>query len=97
MGKRQVKILDKAAEEVANVAFFIEGKGLPATAKRFVDEAFLFFTKLSDERIKHKPCKAVIWQMLDYRCTNFKKYVVAYIDTEEEIIICDFVLQKMIR
>jgi hypothetical protein len=29
---------------------------------------------------------------------NFKKkYVVAYLDTDEEIIICDFALQKLLK
>lgn len=32
-----------------------------------------------------------------YRCANFrKKYVVAYLDTEDEVIICDFALQKLL-
>ena len=43
MGKRKITILDQVAEEIARTAFFIEGEGLPQTAKRFVDEAFSFF------------------------------------------------------
>jgi hypothetical protein len=42
MGKRKVTILEPAVEEVARVALYIEGEGLPKTAKRFVDEAFAF-------------------------------------------------------
>lgn len=42
MGKRKVTILETAVEAVAEIAFFIEGKGLPATAKKFVDSAFQF-------------------------------------------------------
>lgn len=42
MGKRKVSILQPAAEAVADIALFIAGKGLQATAKKFVDEAFLF-------------------------------------------------------
>ena len=38
MGKRKISILEPAAEAVADIA----GKGLPATAKKFVDEVFLF-------------------------------------------------------
>ena len=48
MGKRKVRILDTASTAVAEIAFFIEGKGLPQTAKKFVDEAFEFFDRLSD-------------------------------------------------
>ena len=41
MGKRKVTILDTAVNAVAKVSFFIEAKGLPETAKRFVNDAFL--------------------------------------------------------
>ena len=50
MGKRKVTILDTAVKAVAEASFFIEGKGLPETAKKFVDDAFAFFEKLSDDK-----------------------------------------------
>jgi hypothetical protein len=56
MGKRKVSILEPAVTAVAEIAWFIENKGLPQTAKKFVDEAFLFLDKLSDQRTEHKPC-----------------------------------------
>ena len=84
-----------AATAVAEIAFFIEGEGLPQTAKKFVDNAFLFFEKLSDERMEHKPCNYKLWKDLDYRCVSYKKkYVVAYISQEKEIVICDFIATK---
>jgi hypothetical protein len=42
MGQRKVTILDTAADAVAEVAFFVEAKGMPQTAKKFVAEAFEF-------------------------------------------------------
>ncbi len=39
MAERKVSILNNAAEEVAHVAYFIESKGLPKTAKKFVDDS----------------------------------------------------------
>ena len=50
MGKRKVTILEPAVEEVARIALYIEGGGLPITAKRFVDDAFAFFESLADDR-----------------------------------------------
>lgn len=98
MGKRKITILEPAVEGVAHVAFFLEGEGLPKTAKKFVDDAFGFFEQLSDDRFVHRPCKQDVWQLLNYRCANFrKKYIVAYLDNTDEIIICDFVLQKTIH
>jgi hypothetical protein len=97
VAQRKVAILQKAAEEVAHVAYFIESKGLPKTAKKFVDESFAFFHKLGDSRIKHKPCTVLAWKEEDYRCANFKKkYIVAYLDLDDEVIICDFALQKLL-
>ena len=97
MAQRKVSILDKAAEEVAYVAYFIESKGLPKTAKKFVAESFKFFQTLGNPKIKHRPCNFIEWREEGYRCANFrKKYVVAYLDTEDEVIICDFALQKLL-
>ena len=36
MGKRKVTILEQAAISVAEVAFFIEAKGMPLTAKKIL-------------------------------------------------------------
>lgn len=97
MAQRKVSILDQAAEEVAYVAFFIESQGVPKTAKRFVAEAFKFFQTLGGTQITHRPCKFVEWREEGYRCANFrKKYVVAYLDSEDEVIICDFAIQKLL-
>lgn len=77
---------------------FIESKGMPQTAKKFVDDAFNFFEELSDERITHKPCNySNVWKYLDYRCVTYKKYVVAYLSQHHEIIICDFVPAKLLK
>lgn len=98
MGKRKVVILDATVKSIAEVAMFIEAKGLPQTAKKFVDEAFEFFESLSNETITHRPCKHLDWLLMNYRCANFrKKYVVAYLDNSDEIVICDFVLQKLLH
>ena len=98
MGKRKVSILEPAATAVAEIAFFIESKGLPQTAKKFVADAFEFFDKLSDERIEHRPCSYKLWINLNYRCVTYKKkYVVAYLSLEKEIVVCEFVSAKILQ
>ncbi len=97
MGKRKVTILDEASDAVAEVAFFIEGKGMPQAAREFVYEAFQFFKKLADERIVHHPCAYPLWKNLSYRCITFrKKYIIAYLSFKNEIVICEFVPSKLI-
>ncbi len=98
MGKRKISILEPAATAIAEIAWFIEHKGLPDTAKKFVNDAFNFFEKLSDERVLHKPCSYTEWKTLKYRCVPYKnKYIVAYLCHEKEIIICDFVSSKILK
>jgi len=98
MAQREVSILSEASERVAAIAYFIESKGMPTAAKKFVDDCFVFFEKLSKPTIKHRICRNEIWSIQGYRCANFKKkYVVAYLDMENEIIICDFALHKQIK
>jgi plasmid stabilization system protein ParE len=97
MGKRKVNILDTAAAAVAEVAFFIESKGMPDTAKKFVDDAFIFFEKLADTKMIYRPCQYQRWIALGYRCATFrKKYTVAYLNMQNEIVVCDFVLAKLL-
>lgn len=98
MGKRKVTILEPAVEGKAQIALYVEGEGLPTTAKKFVDETFEYFETLADDRATHCPCKYPVWQLLNYRCANFrKKYVVAYLSNTDEIIVCDFALQKLLH
>jgi hypothetical protein len=97
VGKRKVSILEPAAISVAEIAFFIESKGLPATAKKFVKDAFLFFEKLSDDRMEHRRCVYEPWKRLNYKCVPYKKkYLVAFLSLPKEIIICDFVSVKIL-
>jgi hypothetical protein len=98
MGKRKVTILEPAVDEVARIALYIEGEGLPKTAKKFVDTAFAFFESLSEDKVLQRPCKHLAWKALGLRCANFrKKYVVSYLDNIDEIIICEFALQKLLK
>ncbi len=97
MGKRKVTILEPAVEAVAEIALYIEGRGLPETAKRFVDEAFAFFEELSNDIKVHHPCKYTPWKQLGFRCANFKKkYVAAYLALSNEVIVSEFALQKLL-
>lgn len=53
---REVTITDYAASKIAEVAWFIENKGLTATAKKFVDDVFKILEKIGDRRIRHRNC-----------------------------------------
>lgn len=98
MGKRKVSILQEAATSVAEISYFIEGKGMPLIAKKFVDGVFEFFAAISIDTADHRVCRYTRWKDLGYKCVNYnKKYVVAYLSLKNEIIICDFVVAKLLK
>ena len=49
MGSRKVTVKESAAEGISAVAWFIESKGLIATAEKFTDNVYDYFIKLADE------------------------------------------------
>jgi plasmid stabilization system protein ParE len=96
MAQRKVRVLTKARDEVAYIAYFIESKGMPDTAKKFVDDCIDFFEKLGNPKINHRPCSYIIWKIQGFRCASFKKkFVVAFIYKKDEIVICDFASHKL--
>lgn len=98
MGKREVTILDNVVVSIAKISLYTEGQGLPTTAKNFVDPIFSFFEKLSGKLVVHKRCSHKKWKNLNYHCASYKKkYVIAYLDHEHEIVICDFVPFKLLK
>jgi hypothetical protein len=98
MGKRKVSILQEAVSSVAEISYFIEGRGMPLAAKKFVDGAFKFFGLISIDTADHRNCSCVIWKDHGYKCVSYKKkYVVAYLSLQNEIIICDFVVAKLLK
>ena len=97
MGKRKVSLLEPAATALAEISWFIENKGLPDIAKKFVNDALIFFENLSDERVEHKASTYNKWKDLGYRCVPYKKkYTVAYLSLQKEIVFCDFVASRLL-
>ena len=88
----------KSSGDILLDTWFIENKGMIETAKKFVKDTFLFLEKLSDEKLLHKHCNYARWKELNYHCVPYKKkYIVAYLDQQNEIVICDFVLSKLLK
>jgi hypothetical protein len=53
MGWREVTVKETVADGIAARAWYIESKGLIATAENFADDVYDFFIKLSDSRRRH--------------------------------------------
>jgi plasmid stabilization system protein ParE len=98
MGSRKVIVKRSAAEGIAAIAWFIESKGMLATADKFTDNVYDFLASLSDERKSFALCREPQRLLLGYKCISYrKKYTVVFFETEDEIIISEFISSKLIH
>src|SRR3954471_22745301 len=98
MGWRKITVRQSAAESIAEAAWFIESKGMLATAEKFSDAVYDFIETLADDLVKHASCREPERRALGLKCKNFgKKYTLVFIETEKEITICEFLPSKNIR
>ncbi len=98
MGRRQITIKESVAESIAEIAWYIESKGLVLTAEVFTDEVYDFILKLSDFRRSQAICRDPSRASLGFKCIPFKKkYTIVFLETAEEIIVCEFLPSKNIH
>ena len=98
MAQRKITVKKSAAESIAAIANFIESKGMLATAEKFSDDVYDFFIQLSDTRKSYSFCREPSRKLLGYKCIAYKKkYTIAFIESEAEIIICEFIASKLLH
>ncbi len=69
-----------------------------ATAEKFTDKVYDFLQLLSDERKSYALCREPQRLLLGYKCISYReKYTVVFFETEDEIIITEFISSKLIR
>ena len=89
MGKRKIVIKQSVADSIAQIAWFIESKGMLATAEKFSDSIYDYFEKMTDDRRTFAICRDPIRAALGYKCIQFKKkYTIVFIELDTEITIC---------
>ncbi len=97
MGNGSIGVKQSVADNIAANAWFIESKGLIATAEKFSDEVYDFFIKMSDTRKSYSKCRELKRAALGCKCLPYKKkFTVVFIESQEEIIICEFTSSKLI-
>ena len=97
MGRRKIVVKQSAADSIASIAWFIESKGLIVTAEKFADSIYDFFIKIADDRKSYAICRDPSRALVGYKCISYKKkYSIVFIETEKEIVICEFILSKLI-
>ena len=97
MGRRKIIVKQTAADNIADIAWFIESKGMIATADKFTDDVYDAFLKLADERKSFSICREPERAALGYKCIPYKKkYTIVLIESDKELIICEFISSKLI-
>ena len=75
MGRRKVIIKQSAADNIAAISWFIESKGLIATAEKFTDDAYNYIIKLADNRKSYSICREPGRAAIGYKCIPYKKEI----------------------
>ena len=84
-------------DSIAEIAWYIESKGLVATAEKFADEIYDFFIKLADSRRSYPICRDPERAIIGYKCISYKrKCTVVFLESGDELIICEFIPSKNI-
>ena len=97
MGSRKIRVRPAAAENIASIALYIESKGMLATAEKFSDDVYDFILRLADTRKSYHKCKEPARAALGYKCIPYKKkYTIVLIESENELIVCEFISSKLI-
>ncbi len=97
MGSRKIIVKQSVADNIAAIAWFIESKGMLATAEKFTSDVYDYFINVSDSRKSYPICREPGGAALGYKCVPYKKkYTIVFIESEEELIICEFISSKLI-
>lgn len=96
MGRRQVNILESVRTSIAKASWFIESKGLISTADRFAEDAYDFIERLSNPNISFKLCLEPERALHGFKCVQFRKYTIVYEESDNEILVVEFIPSKMI-
>ena len=98
MGSRKTVVRQSAAENIAAISWYIESKGMLLTAEKFSDDVYDYFLKLADDRKAYAICREPARAALGYKCIPYKKkYTIVLIESDKELIICEFISSKLIH
>ena len=95
---RKITIQQNAVSKIAEAAWYIESNFSSVYAKKFIDDVFSSFDKLARPEVSYAQCSFKPWNDLGYKCYTFrKKYSIAYLEFSDEVVICDFGQQALLK
>lgn len=75
MGRRKIIVKQTAADNIAAISWFIESKGMVATANKFTDDAYDFFIEIADSLVSHSDCRDYTRQFWGINVSLSKKNI----------------------
>jgi hypothetical protein len=72
-------VQEKAAEGIASIAWFIESKGMLATAEKFSDAVYDFIETMADTRKSYAVCREPSMAALGYKCISLEKNIQSFL------------------
>lgn len=97
MVKRKITIKQEVAEEIADIFYFIESKGMFETAVTFTKKIYSFIRNIQFDKIEFNLCKDPHRANLGLKCIPYnKKYTIVFYQLADEIIITEFISSKML-
>ena len=79
MGNRKITVQEKAAEGIASIAWFIESKGMLATAEKFSDAVYDFIETMADTRKSYAVCREPSMAALGYKVFLLEKNIQSFL------------------
>jgi plasmid stabilization system protein ParE len=86
--KIEVVYTERAAISIAEVAWYITGKGYPETAQKYRRKLYEFGNSLVNFTNKYPLCRHTVYKSRNYRCAVFdKSWVFVYKLVKKRLII----------
>jgi hypothetical protein len=97
MGQVRIRYAGEFADDLADLVYFIESKGLKDTANKYIERVYAFIESLNFEAVNYAYCHNLKRAALGLKCIRFNsKYTIVFYQFSDEVIITNFVPSKMI-
>jgi len=98
MGKITIRYTNKFADDLADLIYFIESKGLIETAHRYVTKVYAFIESMKFDKVNYAYCKDSVRANAGLKCLRYNnKYTIVFYQFSDEVIITEFIPSKMLN
>jgi hypothetical protein len=98
MGQIKISYSTQFSDDIADLIYFIESKGMLSTAKNYVEKVYAFIECLDFKKVNYATCKDRLRAYDGLKCVSYKrKYTIVFYQFENEVIITEFIAQKLIK